>query len=125
MELDNTIKFIENIYNSYNISHSLVVYRKNETTSSDIKELYQRLIDNDFPVYDLQSIPSDLSSQETNYRMFLIDYDDFEDFILNKNKDFSNISVIFCLSPSLLHTVCELLRSHKVKTIQSMHLFSC
>jgi hypothetical protein len=127
MELNNTIEFIQNIYSSYNISHSLVVYNKNEITPSDIEALYSCLIDNDFPIFHLTHIPNvvDLSSYENKYRMFMIDYHNLTDFIINKNNDFSNISVIFCLSSSLLHSTCQLIQDNKVKTLQSMHLFSC
>ena len=125
MELDNTIEFIQNVYSSYNISHSLVIYDKNETTLSDIEELYSNLIYKDFPVFHLTNISDDMSLYENKYRMFLIDYDNLTDFIIKKNNDMSNISIIFCLSSSLLHSTCQLLQKHKAKTLQSMHLFSC
>lgn len=125
MEINNTIEFIQNIYSSYNISHSLVIYKKQETTPSDIEELYTGLVNNDFPIFHFTSPIDDISSYEKKYRMFLIDYDDVTNFIIKKNKDFSNVSVIFCLSSSSLHSTCELLQNQKVKRIQSMHLFSC
>lgn len=125
MELNNTIEFIQNIYNSYNISHSLVIYDKNHVIPSDIEELYIRLVENDFPIFHLTDIPDDLSSYENKYRMFLIKYDDFTDFIIKKNNELSNISVIFCLSSSSLNSICNLLQNNKVQTLQSMHLFSC
>jgi hypothetical protein len=125
MELNNTIDFIQNIYSSYNISHSLVIYNKNENIPSDIEELYSLLIDNDFPIFHLTCIPDDVLSYENKYRMFLIDYNNLTDFIIKKNNELSNVSVIFCLSSSSLHSTCQLLQNHKVKTLQSMHLFSC
>ena len=125
MELNDTIEFIQNIYNSYNISHSLVIYDKDSSTPSDIEELYNRLIENDFPICHLKDIPDDVSAYEKKYRMFLIDYENLTDFIVKKNSELPNISVIFCLSSLSLHCTCNLLQNHKVKTLQSMHLFSC
>lgn len=125
MELNNTIEFIQNIYSSYNISHSLVIYNKNDITPSDIEELYSRLIDNDFPIFHLTDIPDNVSEYEKKYRMFLINYDNLTDFIIKKNNELSNISVMFCLSSSSLNSTCNLLQNRKVTTSQSVHLFSC
>lgn len=125
MELHNTIYFIQNTYNSYNISHSLVIYDKNETTPSYIEEIYNELIKNDFPIYHLTDIPDNMCAYENKYRMFLIDYDNLTELINKKNKDFSKISVVFCLSSSLLHFTCQLFQTQKITTLQPMHLFSC
>lgn len=125
MELNDTIEFIQNVYNSYNISHSLVIYNKNKCIPSGIEELYDKLRENDFPVCHLNTIPDDLFTYENKYRMFLIDYEQLTELIMKKNNNLSNISVVFCLSSSLLHNTCQLIRNSKVKTSQSMHLFSC
>lgn len=125
MEFKNTIDFIQQIYDSYNISHSLVIYRKTETTSNDIMELSYHLKNNDFPMFHITDIPEDLSLYEMKYRMFLIEYDKLIEFIRNKDNNLSNISVIFCLSSSVLHSTSNLLQNLNLKTFQSMHLFSC
>lgn len=125
MEINDTMEFIQNVYDSYNISHSLVLYDKNEIMRCDIEDLYNKLLQNDFPVFELTHIPVELVSLENKHRMFILDNENFQEFIMEKKKDLSNISVIFCLSSILLHNTCEVLRKLKVNTSNSMHLFSC
>ncbi len=128
MEINDTMDFIQNVYDSYNISHSVLIYDKDEVVRSDIDDIFDKLVKNDYPIYELTTIPDipdDLHYYENKYRMFLIDNKTFHDFVAKKENNLSNISVIFCLSSSLLHKTCEFLNKNKVKTLNSMHLFSC
>ena len=125
MEINDTMEFIHNVYSSYNISHSLLIYNKDEVMRCDIDELYRTLVQKDYPVFEILDVPTDLFSLENRYRMFIIDDKMFQEFLHKKDNDLSNISVVFCLSSQLLHSTCELLRKHKVNTSSSMHLFSC
>lgn len=125
MEINDTMEFIQNVYDSYNISHSVLIYNKDEIVRSDIDDILGKLINNDYPVYELTTIPNDIQYYETKYRMFLIDSKTFPEFVGKKENNLSNISVMFCLSSSLLNSTCEFLKNSKVKTSSSMHLFSC
>jgi hypothetical protein len=125
MEINDTIEFIQNVYDSYNISHSVLVYDKDEILRSDIEDIFEKLVNNDYPVHELTTIPEDIHYYENKYRMFVIDSKTFQDFVIKKENNLSNISVMFCLSSSLLHNICKYLKESKVKTLDSMHLFSC
>lgn len=125
MEINDTMDFIRNVYDTYNISHSILIYDKDEIMMSDVEDLYAKLVHDDYPILEVKSVPDNLVSLESKYRMFMLDEKTFKKFIEKKNNNLSNVSVIFCLSSTLLHNTCELLREHNVKTLNSMHLFSC
>lgn len=126
MDVNNTMEFIQNVYGTKNISHSLVVFDKNIATQY-IEDLYKSLLSNDFPVFKIKENNMDedkLTIYEQQFRMFLIDINCLQQYIVNKRYDLSNISVVFCLSEELLNSTYKVLNNSNILNIESLHLFS-
>lgn len=124
-----TTKFIQNVYDNYNISHSLVVYDSSSVDTTDIDKLLTTLADNYFPIYHIKDESvfnvSSINTLELNNRMFLLDVQLLHSLSIAKEGNFSNISVIFCLSQDVFNKTCETLTKYNISHPDEMHLFSC
>lgn len=124
-----TSQFIQNVYDNYNISHSLIVYDSSSIDCKDIDKLKTTLAENYFPIYHIKDDSifnvSSITTLELNNRMFLLDVQLMHSLSIAKEGNFSNISVIFCLSQQVFHKTCEILTKYNVSHADEMHLFSC
>jgi hypothetical protein len=126
MDIIQTMTFIQNVYDTYNISHSWIVYDKNEIVEDNLQILVNVLKNKDFPIFVLDSdAVSNIQQYEQRYRMFVIEKNVLNSTITSKNNNASNISVIFTLSVPVLRSVCKVLENLKTFTCNEMHLFSC
>jgi hypothetical protein len=123
MDINKTFKFIQNIYDTYNISHSLIVYDKDTCPFQFIEQLHNLLKVNDYPVYVLEDFPINIVEYEHKYRMFILEKNTFHEFVKIKDNDISNISVIFCFSPFILQEINKTMTD--INDGKSVHLFSC
>lgn len=123
MDINKTFKFIQNIYDTYNISHSLIVYDKDTYPFQYIEQLQNLLKVHDYPVYVLEDFPINIVEYEHKYRMFILEKNTFHEFVKIKDNDISNISVIFCFSPFILQEINKTMTD--INDGKSVHLFSC
>lgn len=111
------MEFIDYITSSINIYNSLIIY---DNKSYDIESFTYNMYNKDYPIgYFDENIPIDVL--ENKYRMILLPYDKFLDYLFYKNNDLTNITVIFCLHK--YNYIINKLSIHKPKIEEDINVF--
>jgi hypothetical protein len=126
MELLKMSDFIQNIYTSINIYHSILLYDTNDEIV--VKQLCDDLISNDMPLFFLNNNHSMIDNNilnfiEKNYRMIVMPIPIFKKILNLKYNDISNISVIFALGKDTIKEAHKFVNNNAFFN-NSMHLFS-
>ena len=122
MELVRISDFIQNIYTSINIYHSILLY--NIKDEDCVKQLCDTLLYSDMPLFFLSSSHEVIDINilhfiENNYRMLVMPISIFEKILRLKKNNISNISVIFAIGNE---TSNYIMNNNSLEN--SMHLFS-
>jgi hypothetical protein len=127
MELLKMSDFIQNIYTTINIYHSILLY---DTDDEEVaKQLCDILICKDMPLFFLNSNHNMIDNNilhfiENNYRMIAMPISIFKIILKLKNNDISNVSVIFALGKNTIKDTQKYIVNNNVNYYNQMHLFS-
>ncbi len=119
MEIDEIINFIEHIYESINIYHTIILY----SSLSSIDNLNVELKEKDFPV-EVYTGDQNVEDMEYRSRVIILDVSYIDKYITEKNNDLSDITVFVCMdkdSDTILHEKIN----KEVKFSEKMYIFSC
>lgn len=127
MAILNTINFIEEVYDTYSVYHSLIVYDPHSTNTKDIQKLVKMLHQKDFPIIDLSNEPFlPLKPEyEQRFRLYVISVAQLKCLVESKNSTLASISMMFCINKNVFLDACKLINSNSYNYHQDMHLFSC
>jgi hypothetical protein len=127
MELLKMSDFIQNIYTTINIYHSILLY---DTDDEEVaKKLCDILMCKDMPLFFLNSSHNMIDNNilhfiENNYRMIAMPIIIFKKILKLKNNDISNVSVIFALGKNTIKETQKYIVNNNVNYYNQMHLFS-
>ncbi len=119
MEIDEIINFIEHIYESINIYHTIILY----SSLSSIDNLNVELKEKDFPV-EVYTGDQNVEDMEYRSRVIILDVSYIDKYITEKNNDLSDITVFVCMdkdSDTILHEKIN----KEVRFSEKMYIFSC
>lgn len=120
--IDDIINFINHIYESINIYHTLIFYDK-QTVCSILNELIIKLKDRDYPIETY--INQNIDMLELHSRIIVIERENIDYYFQNKNNDISNITIILCLDNTIETIVHEKLQNNNIIFAEKMYIFSC
>lgn len=106
MDTQDTRDYIDHIYASIDISHAWIVYDKETTKEHEVASLIDWLNKENYPLYVLgNGDVTKVVDLEHAFRLFLVDKKDVPKLLDEKQHDINNISVIMCVSQSVVDNV--------------------
>lgn len=121
--IDEIIDFINHIYESINIYHTVIFYDENIASEDVLNELIQKLTYMDYPVDTFKN--QDIDILELHSRIIIVEKKYFDFYFSSKNKDFSNITIILCLDTNVEKIIHEKLHNNDITFAEKMYIFSC
>lgn len=123
--IEQIVNFIEHIYETVNIYHTLILYDDSLITTTVLNDLTNRLEKKDFPVGVYKN--NDIETLEFHSRVIILDKEYFDTYIEKKNNDLTNITIMLCMdaiSGKMLHDKL-IANVEKVRFAEKMYIFSC
>jgi len=125
--IEQIVKFIEHIYETVNIYHTLILYDDSVIKANVLNDLINRLEKKDFPVGVYKDKDNDIDILELHSRVIILDKKHFYTYVEKKNNDLTNITIMLCMdsiSGKILHDKLNE-NVDKIRFAEKMYIFSC
>ena len=121
IDIDNIINFIDHIYETINIYHTLILY--DDIDVSILNKLILKLKEKDYPI-DFYTDNKNITDMELKSRIIVVNSTNIYKYFHEKNNDLSDFNIVLCMdfnSDKVLHEKLV----NQVRFAEKMYIFSC
>ncbi len=121
--IDEIIQFIDHIYETINIYHTLIFYNK-EHSKTNLQNLINKLKEKEYPI-SIYNNEQDINLIELHSRIIVIEHNYIEKYFEKKQNDLSNITILLCLDPCVEKQIHDKINNNIITFAEKMYIFSC